>query len=377
MGFMERQLPAPDYASLNKGWQNDPKILGVWITGGLVLFELSYGIMTRAGGKKMIDFNKSRYGGFLGVSLIAVYGVFARLIFGFQGVSDVLGGVVTLGFLFLIPVTLGGLTVAVLPQRYKTSWPHAIFLPWLTCLIVIGVIAIFALEAVVCLVLGLPIFLPMSSLGGLIAWLIARERAKDKVQLTLVIFLLAPYFVATLESRFPNPTSIRTVETRIVINAPGDVVWDQITSVPTIQPEEHHPAAFHLLGVPKPVRAMLPRGAVVGAMRRSTYEGELHFIEAVTVWQPDQGFSFTIDLVSPQTAPWPWNQIGGPYFELLDGAYRIEPLDDKRVVLHLSSRHRLSTKFNVYGGFWTDFILGDIQNYILTVVKGRAEAQPR
>ena len=99
----------------------------------------------------------------------------------------------------------------------------------------------------------------------------------------------------------------------------------------------------------------------------------LLFVEEVTAWQPRQGFSFTIALDPNTSPPWPWSQVGGPAFEILDGVYTIEPLDSQRVVLHLSSRHRLSTKLNPYGGLWTDFLLGDIQNYILTIVKDRAE----
>jgi len=41
---------------------------------------------------------------------------------------------------------------------------------------------------------------------------------------------------------------------------------------------------------------------------------------------------------------------------------------------HLGSRHRLSTKLNFYGGWWTDYLLGDIQDYILVIIKNRAEA---
>ena len=95
----------------------------------------------------------------------------------------------------------------------------------------------------------------------------------------------------------------------------------------------------------------------------------------VTAWQPQQGFDFTIDLDPKSTPPWPWSQIGGPHFDILDGAYTIEPLDEGRVILHLSSRHRLNTKLNFYGGFWTDLILRDIQNYILSVIKQRAELE--
>jgi hypothetical protein len=32
-----------------------------------------------------------------------------------------------------------------------------------------------------------------------------------------------------------------------------------------------------------------------------------------------------------------------------------------QVLLHLSSKHRLSTRFNAYGGLWTDFIMSDLQ----------------
>jgi hypothetical protein len=42
--------------------------------------------------------------------------------------------------------------------------------------------------------------------------------------------------------------------------------------------------------------------------------------------------------------------------------------------LHLSSRHRLSTRFNFYAGVWTDFIMHDLQQAILSVIRQRAEA---
>ena len=58
----------------------------------------------------------------------------------------------------------------------------------------------------------------------------------------------------------------------------------------------------------------------------------------------------------------------------LSGAYSIEPRPDGGVVLHLSSEHRLSTTFNRYAGLWTDFIMSDTQQYILRIIKHRAES---
>ena len=40
----------------------------------------------------------------------------------------------------------------------------------------------------------------------------------------------------------------------------------------------------------------------------------------------------------------------------------------------LESAHRVSTRFNEYSGAWTDFILADLQGYLLRIVKERAEA---
>jgi hypothetical protein len=64
--------------------------------------------------------------------------------------------------------------------------------------------------------------------------------------------------------------------------------------------------------------------------------------------------------------------VGGPYFDVLQGSYRIEPLT-RGVRLHLSSEHRLSTRFNPYAALWTDFIMRDTQDYILRIVARRAE----
>ena len=58
---------------------------------------------------------------------------------------------------------------------------------------------------------------------------------------------------------------------------------------------------------------------------------------------------------------------------MLEGHYGIEQMADNRILLHLSSTHRLSTKFNLYSGLWTDFIMRDIQENILRIIKDRCE----
>ena len=46
----------------------------------------------------------------------------------------------------------------------------------------------------------------------------------------------------------------------------------------------------------------------------------------------------------------------------LEGTYVIEPLGNGQVRLLLSSKHRLTTRFNFYGGLWTDGVMSDLQS---------------
>ncbi len=47
----------------------------------------------------------------LGFPIILIYGLFVRLTFGASYLQDNLGGVVTLGFIFVVPFVLGLLTM--------------------------------------------------------------------------------------------------------------------------------------------------------------------------------------------------------------------------------------------------------------------------
>jgi hypothetical protein len=78
-------------------------------------------------------------------------------------------------------------------------------------------------------------------------------------------------------------------------------------------------------------------------------------------------------LVKP--SPLPLKEIGGRYFDVIEGRYVIEPVGENKVILHFTSTHRLTTRFNFYGGLWTDFFMRDVQTYILQIMKVRSEAE--
>ena len=319
--------------------------------------------------------NRYRSSFFASLPLTLLYGLVTRFVFQSDVGSNILG-VLTIGLILFGPLAVGALTVFFSPERHKTSWPFAVFMPWVACAALMVVIALLAWEAWICIVMAAPFFLVMSSAGGALVCLIARRKSANRSSNAslMALVLLSPYLVAPLEHQLPVTDSIRTVSSQVLIEADAATVWRNITSVSRIGEQEHGWSFYHVAGLPRPIAATLSHQGV-GGMRRAIYEQGLRFNETVTVWEPQRRLSFTIDpdTSAVASATLPLRGIGGPFFTTLDGAYTIEPLDDRRVILHFSSRHRLSTHFNAYGGLWTDLIMSDLQRHILEIVKGRSE----
>lgn len=323
--------------------------------------------------KSKTDIARLILSAFAGVPLGLLYGVIARWAFG-PGASDLLS-TMTCGFLFVVPFAMGALTVFVAPPVFRRSRAFAFFMPWLSCLLVIAVVVLLDWEVYLCVLMATPIMLPIAGIGGLVFRNVAANRSKSATTPTMMLglLLLTPYLIAPVETRLPETHSLRVVQNEIIVNASVDTVWSNIISVPLIQPEEQGFSLFHLFGLPKPLEATLSHEGV-GGVRNATFEGNLSFVETVTEWTDHQSLSFSIVTSNTGAVPAPLDQIGGKYFDVLEGTYVIEPLGDGQVRLFLSSKHRLTTRFNFYGGLWTDSIMSDLQSYILRIIKARAEA---
>ena len=203
--------------------------------------------------------------------------------------------------------------------------------------------------------------------------LIPSDRSKNYC---LAVVVFAPFLAAPLESMRTAASEVRTVRTAIEVNASPAAVWREIRSVPKITEAEQSFDFSHFLGFPRPTEALLA-GEGVGAVRYARFEGKVLFIERITDWQEEKQLSFAIRADTANIPPGTFDEhvtIGGPYFDVLRGSYRIEELAPNRVRLHLSSDQRLSTGFNFYAHFWTEALMADLQTYILRIIKRRCEA---
>ncbi|HEY0154033.1 MAG TPA: hypothetical protein VGB92_18615 [Longimicrobium sp.] len=307
-----------------------------------------------------------------------VYGLAARILMGADDLHEFFAVMAT-SFIYGVPFALGFVVVWIAPQEQRRSWTYAVSGPWGAACLTLLAAFVIGYEGLICVVLILPAFLIMSSIGGLLARALLELLSirRGFHAFTLASVLLLPYLMSPVERRMVAPESYRTVENRVRIRASADEVWPHIARVPPIQPHEYGTSFVHRIGFPRPIEATLSHEGV-GGVRRATFERGVLFLETVTVWEPGRTLSFTIHADSTTIARAALDEhvtVGGEHFDVLDGTYEIEPAGPRDVVLRLRSTHRLSTHFNLYSSWWTDLVMSQIQSNILQVVKHRSETR--
>jgi hypothetical protein len=304
----------------------------------------------------------------------AVLGCLYRLFFSVKN-----GGwpllTMTVGFLILVPLAVGYLAVDQYLRRAteEVSWFEWFFLPWLSVGITMAVSVVVHWEGAICLIFAAPIMLISSAIGGVLARVLARRRIRSVPGQFSV--LTVPLLVILLESQIAAPLQIRSVETDLLIHAPAGAVWDNIRSVRRIDSSELPDSWVTRIGFPKPVAATLSHDGV-GGVRRASFTGGLVFTETINQWDPGSDLRFSIHANTDSIPPGTLDEhvtIGGAFFDVLDGEYRLEPRPDG-VLLRLTSHERLSTHLNPYAGVWTDAVMRSIQSQILAVIRRRCEA---
>ena len=308
------------------------------------------------------------------VLLLLAYGALARVLFDtsvFHGSGKVVGW----SFIFAVPCAIGMLGVAIGRWAGSDRWiTDGVGIPWIVIIAGCLLSVLFQLEAAICLLMASPFLFGATFIGaGLANFLLPKNRDDYRLHVTLIA--LFPYLAACGEGWLQWPTETKTITDTIEIAAPAEIIWQEIASVRAIDPAELRDSWIYHVDFPRPIAATLDREGV-GGIRTATFERDVSFFETVTAWQPHRVLAFSIhadpDFI-PHTAFDQHVIVGGRFFDVLDGRYEIEPLPGNRCRLHLTSRHRLTTRLNGYAGWWSAHIMNEIQGSILHVIRARSE----
>jgi len=302
------------------------------------------------------------------------YAIILRLFFGVSTWED-LFSVMSISFLFCLPTIVGVLTIYFSTIEKVKNRAYRIFTPWIPILIFLVITLAFALEGWACWLMVLPLFLIAASIGGLIGGYFKMKKQSTNVYISVLALL--PLMMAPVEAMVGTIPGTYEAYTYIDINAPADKIWSNVTRVKEIKEEQDKGWLTQTLGFPRPVKAELNFEGV-GAYREAIFTNGLVFHETVSEYIDQKKMVFSIKAYPheiPSTAMDEHVVIGGNYFDVLNGTYELEKLNETTHRLHLYSHFKLTTTFNFYASWWAKWIMKDIQNNILQVEKQRAEME--
>jgi len=275
--------------------------------------------------------------------------------------------------LFLaLPLFLGFSSVAIYAPRGNKSFLRCLAVS-LSSLVTIGVFIIFlAIEGLVCLVMALPIAVPMMAIGAFIAYGIIRQWINNKTArvISAVLFFLLPIFMG-FEAADNSQPELHRVVTSVEIDAPIDVVWKNVVTFSHIQKA---PEGILNLGFAYPIDARI-EGEGVGAVRYCNFTTG-PFVEPITVWQEPNMLAFDVaEQPAPMKELTPYNEIHAAHLQYIrsqKGQFRLYEKDGKTVVEGTTFyTHDIAP--DAYWKLLSDEIIGKIHLRVLTHIKEVSE----
>lgn len=280
---------------------------------------------------------------------------------------------VSVSYIFILPMVLGAIPVLFSTKEQLKAYTSYLLWPWMITLTFFLLAYVTNFEGMICLVIIVAPFLLLGTIGAFIFRLIKlREKGTGT---KLYASLVLPFLILGFESDFKATDQFHTVMTSIEINADKLQVWENIKNVRNIRKDEIEPHFVHLIGIPKPLSGELDKDGV-GGIRHITWEKGIKFEETITSWDERNGFTYDINVdphsISPKTLD-EHVMIGGRYFNVLKGSYKIDSIAPKKSLVTLSCTYRVTTNLNWYSKLWADFILNDFNKMILEVIEKRSE----
>ena len=281
---------------------------------------------------------------------------------------------VSIAYIFILPLILGAIPVLFSTKEQLKSYKTYLILPWGITMTFFFLAWAFGFEGMICLTIIVAPFLALGTIGAFIYRLIKLKNSGKGTK--LYFSLLVPFAFLLLENNIKPENQVHTVKTSIEISADKSVVWENIKNVKNIKPNEIKPHFIHLIGIPKPLNGELDKEQI-GGVRSITWEKGILFEEKIKSWNEGYGFTYDINVDPNSIPPSTLDEhvmIGGRYFDVIEGGYKIKNTGFNTNLVTLSCTYRITTNLNFYSKWWADFILEDFNEMILEVIKKRSES---
>jgi hypothetical protein len=277
-----------------------------------------------------------------------------------------------------IPFAMPMISVIIYGYRQPRRFAECLGLGMLWLLVAYGVLLLFAYEGIICLIMALPLAVPVVLLGSAVGYLIqARPLSSgDASRLVAVALLIMPALIGA-ESVTQSNAPHFAVRTTLEIDATPNEVWPHVIQFEPLPPPSDW--IFHT-GLAYPVRAEI-RGEGVGAVRSCEFSTGA-FIEPIEVWDEPRLLRFAVTRNPPPMREWnPVADIHPPHlghFLIADrGEFRLTHLPSGRTRLAGTTWYRHNMWPAAYWKLWTDLIIHRIHRSVLEHIRRSAEGDRR
>jgi hypothetical protein len=200
----------------------------------------------------------------------------------------------------------------------------------------------------------------------------ARRRSRRSVQSS---FLIIPLVAALVEGQTPVPHETVSLSRSILVNATPEEIWPHAVSSHGITDGEGRWTITHnLIGIPRPRETVIDR-AGSGAVRTAYWGDHINFEEQIVDWAPGRklGWRFNFNNSSLQDYTDKHISPDGEFLKVDSGDYSFRRVSAGTTELTLTTRYIAKTHVNPYAILWGELLMGDVEDNVLSIIKGRAE----
>jgi uncharacterized membrane protein YhaH (DUF805 family) len=278
------------------------------------------------------------------------------------------------GLFVALPFTMGFAAALIYGVRQPRSLGSCVGVACLSVtLLGVGLLGL-AVEGAFCLVMAMPIALPLAAFGGGFGYIVQRRRwFADGAPAFLSMLLIFVPGVQWVEHVAAPEPSVYEVRTTIDIKASPERVWKQVVAFSEIPPPTEW---MFRAGIAYPIRAGI-QGAGVGAERHCVFSTGA-FVEPIQVWDEPHKLKFSVTSNPAPMEEWtPYSHVEPPHLHGFlvsnGGQFLLTPLPDGGTRLEGTTWYRHSLWPAAYWRLWSDAIIHRIHLRVLRHIQEEAE----
>jgi uncharacterized membrane protein YhaH (DUF805 family) len=193
---------------------------------------------------------------------------------------------------FAIPFLTGYLTRLLIGYRHNVSFGGALWWAGVSQVVCAAVLVSFAIEGLFCVMIALPVVLPIAMMGGAIAHVTGDLTFPNLKGKTLCAVGVLPLALAVDLMHCYNNPGLRAAVTTVNIRATPARIWPHLVAFPRIDRPDAAQDIFDRFMIPRLQGAVI-EGQGPGAIRRCIFHtGE--FVEPIEVWEPGRELTFGV-----------------------------------------------------------------------------------